>query len=176
MTSCADGRALKNASSSAAMSVAMLPVLVIGVRPLVIDAGRVAATAADAGSRKLVSVNDVRPATIVSRGASSVPSLTLWINSAETRSSRHPSTASASRLRQMFLTECHGCCRVDDLGAACEDAGILDALNTPRSMREAIPEALRPIAVCDSGTTPQLPTAVDFVWCENFFSGKDSVG
>jgi len=53
MTSCADGRALKNASSSAAMSVAMLPVLVIGVRPLVIDAGRVAATAADAGRAAL---------------------------------------------------------------------------------------------------------------------------
>ena len=35
------------------MSVAMLPVLVIGVRPLVIDAGRVAATAADAGRAAL---------------------------------------------------------------------------------------------------------------------------
>jgi hypothetical protein len=49
------------------------------------------------------------------------------------------------RIRQLFLQEFHGRCTLDDLGEACEDAGLLDRL-TPASMREIVKRALRPIA------------------------------
>jgi hypothetical protein len=49
-------------------------------------------------------------------------------------------------IRTIFLQDFGGHATVDDVGAASEDAGVLDALQTPRSMREAVLEALRGIA------------------------------
>ena len=56
-------------------------------------------------------------------------------------------TAARTRaIRKVFLEEFGGRATIDDVGAASEDAGLLDSLGTPRSMRETVMVALRPIA------------------------------
>jgi hypothetical protein len=52
-------------------------------------------------------------------------------------------------IRRVFLQDFHGRATIDDVGAACEDAGLLDSLLTARSMREAVMRALRPIATAN---------------------------
>jgi len=72
-----------------------------------------------------------------------------------------PDTRARDRaIRKIFFDDFHGCARLDDVGAAAEDAGLLDDLRTPRSMREAVLKALRPVATLDGGATPQRPVPV----------------
>jgi len=72
-----------------------------------------------------------------------------------------PITVARDRgIRKIFFDQFHGIARLDDVGAAAEDAGLLGALRTPRSMREAVLKALRPVATLDGGATPQRPVPV----------------
>jgi hypothetical protein len=75
--------------------------------------------------------------------------------------SAKPATVARDRgIRKIFFDQFHGIARLDDVGAAAEDAGVLDDLRTPRSMREAVLKALRPIATLDGGAAPQRPGPV----------------
>ena len=76
-----------------------------------------------------------------------------------------PRTAARTRaIRAIFLRDFAGCASIDEVGAAAEDAGLLDRLGTPRSMRETVMAALRPVAsshvwenLARPGVSPPLP-------------------
>jgi hypothetical protein len=63
-------------------------------------------------------------------------------------------------IRQIFLHDFSGRATIDDIGAASEDAGLLDTLQTPRSMRECVMRALRPIATANYWESSWRPAHV----------------
>ena len=72
-----------------------------------------------------------------------------------------PKTADRTRaIRRIFLEDFHGRATIDQVGAASEDAGLLDDLRTPRSMREAVMKALRPLKAESIWTSAWRPTHV----------------
>ena len=53
--------------------------------------------------------------------------------------------ARTKAIRRLFLEDFGGHARLDDVGAAAEDAGLLDRLGTAASMRQTVMVALQPL-------------------------------